>query len=118
MVIWSGWGILTVAFALIGIVAAVMGGEALASALNFAQPLDPAVSIAAGLLLTAGQNHLFTRWRERGEPRVFIDEATGQRVEVRPTAGSLFFVPMRYWTWIALGLAAVVAIAAVYDRLT
>jgi hypothetical protein len=118
MIIWSGWGILTVLFALIGVVAAVMGAEAIASGLHLAQPLDSSLSIATGLLLTAAMNHLFTQWRERGEPRVFIDEATGQRIEVRATAGSLFFIPMRYWTWIALGLAAFVAIAALYARFT
>ncbi|MBL8536185.1 MAG: hypothetical protein JNM59_02140 [Hyphomonadaceae bacterium] len=118
MIVWSGWGILTVAFGFIGLIAAVMGAEALSNALHLAQPLDPSISIAVGLLLAAGQNHLFTRWREQGDPRVFVDEATGQRIEVRPTAGSLFFVPMRYWTWIALALAALVALIAVYDRLT
>lgn len=118
MIIWSGWGILTVAFGFIGLVAAVMGVQALANGLHLAQPVEPTISLALGMLLAAGQNHLFTKWREKGEPRVFIDEATGQRIEVHPTAGSLFFIPMRYWTWIALVLAGLLAVIGIYDRLT
>lgn len=118
MIIWSGWGILVVAFGFIGLLVGVAGAQALENALNLAEPLASTVPLAAGLLLTAGQTHLFTRWRERGETRVLIDEATGQRYEVRPNAGSLFFIPMRYWTWIALALAGIVAVVAIYDRLS
>jgi len=118
MIVWSGWGILTVAFGFIGLVAAVLGAEALADSLRLAQPIEPTITLAVGMLLAAGQNYLFTRWREKGEPRVLVDEATGQRIEVRPTAGSLFFIPMRYWTWIALALAGLLAATGIYDRLT
>lgn len=116
MIIWSRWGILVVVFAFIGVVGAVMGAEALSTSLHLAQPIAPTISLALGLILTAGQNYAFTRWRERGEPQIFIEEATGQRIEVRPNAGSLFFIPMRYWTWIALGLAAFIAATSIYSQ--
>ena len=55
---------------------------------------------------------LFARKVEGGEGRAFIDEATGQRVVVRRTAGSLFFIPTRYWAYAGpvLGIAIAVLI--------
>jgi len=118
MIIWSGWGILVIAFAVIGVLTAMAGAEAITNILHLAQPLDPAIVICTGLLLAAAQIFFFTTWREgSGEARAFIDQTTGQRIEVRPTAGSLFFIPMRYWTWITLALAGTNAVSAIYSRL-
>ena len=117
MIIWSGWGFLVLAFAAIGVIAATAGAEAITNVLHLAQPLEPAIALGTGLLLAAAQIFCFTKWREgSGETRTFIDQATGQRIEVRPTAGSLFFIPMRYWTWIALALAGVTALSTIYNR--
>lgn len=116
MVIWSGWGVLVLVFAVTGILSAMVGAEAIANILHLNQPLDPAIAVCTGLLLTAVQIFFFTKWRENaGE--TFIDQATGQRIETRPTAGSLFFIPMRYWTWIALALAGTNAVSAIYERI-
>lgn len=114
MIVWSGWGILIIVFAIIG----VLVGQFAVTAISGQGPVGevPEAAITLGLVLTAGQTFLFTKWREGGPSRTFIDEATGQRIEVRNTAGSLFFIPMRYWTWIALALAGLTAASSLWTR--
>ena len=108
MLVWSGWGIIVVVFIAAGLMATFGAADALEQWL----PYGPAGSLAAliGGLLSASGIHLFARWREQGEGRSLIDEATGQRIEVRPSAGSLFFIPTRFWTWIVLLLSIGIAI--------
>ena len=43
--------------------------------------------------------------RTAGRPRRVFDPDTGRDVFVTRNAGSLFFIPTRYWAFIALGLA-------------
>jgi hypothetical protein len=109
MIIWSGWGIVVILIGAVGLFVGVGAGGALEAWL----PYGPAQSIGAivGGMLAATGIYFFAQWRESsGEARVFIDEATGQRIEVRPSAGSLFFIPTRFWTWIVLALSAFFAI--------
>ena len=107
MIIWSGWGIVVV---LIGAVGLFVGVGA-ANSLEAWLPYGPAqsVGIVLGGILAASGIYFFAQWRESGESRVFIDEASGQRIEVRQSAGSLFFIPTRFWTWIVLALSALFA---------
>jgi hypothetical protein len=65
--------------------------------------------VCAGLVAGLG-SFLFARQVEKGEGRAFIDEATQQRIVVRKHAGSLFFIPTRYWAYVApvLGIALAV----------
>ena len=109
MLIWSGWGIGVVIIAFIGLMIAFAAGDALVT--QFAMSYGPANSagIIIGGVLAAIGVVLLTRWREQGESRTFIDERTGERIEVRPNAGSLFFIPIRYWSWIMLALTALMA---------
>lgn len=108
MVIWSGWGILVAVFAAVGLLIAISATEALQQWL----PYGPAGSVAfvIGGLASAAAIHFFARWRERGEGRTLVDEATGERVQVRPSAGSFFFIPTRYWPWIVVVVFAVLAV--------
>lgn len=110
MIIWSGWGIGVVLIGAVGLFVGVSAAETFVN--NFAMAYGPSQSagIVIGGLLAASGIHFFARWRESGEARVFIDEASGQRIEVRPSAGSLFFIPTRYWTWIVLALSALFAV--------
>jgi hypothetical protein len=107
MIIWSGWGIVVVLIGAIGLLVGVSAGSTFAAWL----PHGPAQSLGVmvGGLLASSGIYFFAKWRESGEGRVFIDEASGQRIEVRPSAGSLFFIPTRYWTWIVLALSALFA---------
>ena len=113
MIVWSGWGIGVVLIAAVGAFVGISAADAFAGNLGLAYGPAQSAGMALGGLLAASGIHFFAKWRESsGEPRVFVDEATGERVEVRPSAGSLFFIPTRFWTWIVLALAAVLAVSA------
>lgn len=110
MLIWSGWGIMVVVIAAIGLFIGISAGDAVQHYAQWAYGPSQSVGSAVGGVFAAIGIFLFARWREGGEPeRVFIDEATGQRIAVRRSAGSLFFIPTRYWTWIVLGLTVLFA---------
>ncbi len=105
MIIWSGWGFLVVFFFLVG---AVIG-------LPVGAMFSDSGASAAATVITAGlvaglASFLFARKIEGGEGRAFIDEATGQRIVVKRSAGSLFFIPTRYWAYVAPVLAIVIGV--------
>jgi hypothetical protein len=105
MIIWSGWGILVLVFAVVGLLI----GIPLSSAITSDPDMGMAISIiCAGLTMGLG-SFLFARQMEKGTGRVFIDEQTGQRVVMGRSAGSLFFVPVRYWAYAGPVLAIVFA---------
>jgi hypothetical protein len=103
ILIWSGWGILVLVFFVVG----ALIGIPIASFF----PQDGDIGIAVMMIvggLTSGLGSFFlARKIESGQGRAFIDEATQQRIVVRPHAGSLFFIPTRYWAYVApvLGIA-------------
>lgn len=101
MIIWSGWGILVLVFAVVGLLIGIPIGSAIAADENTAMAIS---FISAGLVMGLG-SFLFARQMEKGTGRVFIDEQTGQRVVVGRSAGSLFFVPVRYWAYVGPVLA-------------
>lgn len=106
MIIWSGWGFLVAVFYVLGFLVGVPVGSLVSDDPNIATAVS---FVCAGLLAGLG-SFLFARQIEKGEGRAFIDEATGQRIVVRKHAGSLFFVPTRYWAYVApvLGIALAV----------
>ena len=108
MLVWSGWGILVAVFAAVGLLVTFVADELLRLWL----PYGPAGSVAflLGGMVAALCIHLLARWRDRGGQRTLVDEATGERIEVRRSAGSLFFIPTRFWTWIVLVLFVAVAV--------
>ena len=115
MIIWSGWGFLVIFFFLLGALIGLPVGALF--------PTDPDASAAATLIvagLVAGLcSFLFARKIEGGEGRALIDEATQQRIVVKRSAGSLFFVPTRYWAYVApvlaIGLAVVMMMPTATD---
>jgi len=108
MLVWSGWGIMVVVFVAIGLLVTFGAADALVQFLPYG-PAQSAGMLIGGLLATSGI-YLFARWREQGEGRTLVDQATGERIEVRPSAGSLFFIPTRFWTWIVLALTVGIAV--------
>lgn len=106
MIIWSGWGILVLVFAAVGFFLGIPLGGAISADSNVAAGLS---FVLAGLATGLG-SFLLARKIEGGEGRAFIDEKTQQRVVVKPHAGSLFFIPTRYWAYIGpivgIGFAA------------
>ena len=109
MVIWSGWGILVVVFAALG----MFVGLGLGSVLPADETLQQIIGWLLGGAAGGAATWFFARWRESKPGRVFIDEQSGQRFEVRPSAGSLFFIPTRYWAFILPGLGVVAALVNV-----
>ncbi|HWQ87829.1 hypothetical protein [Brevundimonas sp.] len=105
MIIWSGWGFLVVVFYLVGFLIGIPVGSLVSADPDTATAVS---FICAGLLAGLG-SFLLARQIEKGEGRAFIDEATQQRIVVRKHAGSLFFIPTRYWAYVApvvgIGLA-------------
>ncbi len=103
MLIWRGPGILA------GIIMAVAIFGAYAGALEVAPgaPLIDAGAAAAGGVIGGLAIWFLAKALEGGTPRVLVDKATGQEVTVKGDAGSLFFIPTKYWAFITVvgGLA-------------
>lgn len=114
MIIWSGWGFLVAIFFLVG----CLIGLPVAGLVSTDPDVSIAVTILVGGLVAGLSSFLFARKVEGGEGRAFIDEATGQRVVVRRTAGSLFFIPTRYWAYVAPVLAIALAVVMMMPTAT
>jgi hypothetical protein len=100
MVVWRGWGILTVAIA-VGVLAAVALTTGPADVGSFRTRL------VSALLIGAAMNLWLARRLNAGPARVLIDTKAVRRIVVRPRH-DLFFVPMEYWSAaFALGAAAI-----------
>jgi hypothetical protein len=96
MIVWSGWGIMVPVFNVLAFfLGAILIGQA---------HLDTKITEAAGLALwgvLAGVAIYFSaRAIESKKGRVLIDEATQRRIVFKPSAGSFFFIPTRYWAFI------------------
>lgn len=104
MVIWSGWGILVVLIPFLALAALQLGADSLVGAGTYRQHngwLAPVVLVASALAIW-----LLGRRLNGQSGRVLIDEATGERVIMRPRH-SLFWIRMEYW-------AAVLALGAIW----
>lgn len=112
LIIWRGWGILVPLFLIVGLViSAALRGLAGGAAAGPAQALMPLLTgvIAGGGIWFAA------RAIEARPGRIFIDKATGREIKVGANAGSFFFIPTRYWAFIALGLGVLLAITLVVN---
>ena len=95
MVIWTGWGLLVLVFVVIG----AGTGELLA---NLAQT-DQNWPMGIGTLLAAGMNYSAAKMLE-SEGEILIDPETGEEVLLK-SSHSLFFIPIKYWTYVFGALA-------------
>ena len=111
MIVWSGWGVLTVIFGLLGVLAGRAGLEPLLLRLNSSLPLN--TGLAIGLLAAALVNG-FVALRLGSAGRELIDAQTGQRA-VLQRPNTLFFIPMRYWSVVFLVLAIAALFAPAID---
>ena len=107
ILIWRGWGILV---PVIAIAAALL-------AMLLSMPLrgigtDVATTVAFPIwgFVAAGGIWFAAKKIEGGEKRTLVDQATGRTFVVGRSAGSLFFIPTRYWAFIAIGLGILLAI--------
>ncbi|THF64580.1 hypothetical protein E6C76_10980 [Pseudothauera nasutitermitis] len=87
MLIWQGWGVLTVVLTLAGIVLA----DAIAGADNSAPWAQ-----ALGFFLAAALVGPLGYYLNKRPGRVLVDPETGEKVELR-IRHTLFWIPMQYW---------------------
>jgi len=63
-------------------------------------PENVGLGLALAAILATSGNYALSRWlARRYAPKVYIDKATGQEIVLR-RRDSLFFVPVRYWTYV------------------
>ena len=106
IIVWRGWGILVIPIALAAFFLAITINQQ-------AHIQSPALSGIVYVLscgLAALGIWLFAQKIESQPGRVLIDKNTGREFEVRKSAGSLFFIPTRYWSYIIVAIGALVAI--------
>jgi len=97
-IIWRGWGILVVPLAFFGLVGGVLISIGLESA---RVPKDVSMALgAAAASVLAGIFIWFTAKALSGGPqRRLVDADSGQQYVLKRDAGSLFFIPMRFWAF-------------------
>jgi hypothetical protein len=108
MIIWQGWGILTV---LILVAGPALGFGLLGLALG---PKPPALAFglaSIAVVLLAGAANWWLGRRLNGAPgRELIDARTGEHVVLK-RRHALFWIPMQYWSALSLLAAAFMAFA-------
>jgi hypothetical protein len=118
-IVWRGWGILVIPIAFACFIVGTMIGTGLQGTglmPNWAQ----AAGTLIGTAVSAGGIWIIAQMITNSRPpRRFIDQQTGQEIVVRSDAGSLFFIPTRFWAFIvlALGLLMSVSLALGHDPL-
>ena len=107
MIIWRGWGVLTIA------IVVLVGGLVTAISVNVLKETGRFVGLAftAGLVAAALVNWFVGRRLNSAPGRELMDPATGQRVVLR-RSHDLFFVPMEWWSVLLL-IGALISFFAV-----
>ncbi|NBW06767.1 MAG: hypothetical protein EBR82_01940 [Caulobacteraceae bacterium] len=114
IIVWSGWGALVAVFVVVGFFIGVPIGGLITPDEN----IGIGVAFITSGLLTGLGSFLLARKIESGESRAFIDEKTQERIVVRKSAGSLFFVPTRYWAYVAPVLGILLAVVMMMNPTT
>lgn len=96
IIIWSGWGIQVPLYVVVAFFAAMFA----TTPLHLAENLAMAISFGLTGAIAGGAVYFTARWIESKPGRVLIDAATQQSFEVKPSAGSFFFIPTRFWAFI------------------
>lgn len=111
IMVWSGWGIQVPLYVVAAFFLAMMG----IAPLHLAGGLDIAASAALTGAIAGGAVYFTARAIESKPGRTFIDAGTNQSFEVKPSAGSFFFIPTRYWAFIIPLLAFLFAGSTMMD---
>ena len=93
MIIWRGWGVLTIA------IVALVGGLVTAIGFNVLKETGwyAGLALTAGLVAAAVVNWFVGRRLNSAPTRELVDPVTGGRVVLR-RSNNLFFVPMEWWS--------------------
>ncbi len=109
IIVWAGWGIIVPAILFV----AAMGAGVLEKLLVQQGVPVPGLGytimgVAAGVAIW-----LINRALESRPGRVLIDKATGREFKVGASSGSFFFIPTRYWSYIAVALGLLAGLSVV-----
>jgi hypothetical protein len=108
MVIWTGYGILTVVFVVAGLLAGDAVDLSMQGSLGGA---PPKIGMAVAVALAAILNWVVGTRLNTDPGRELVDAQTGQRVLLR-RRHTLFWVPMQYWSLLVLVLAVALLFSA------
>lgn len=104
MIVWRGYGILVVLLAVLGMVLGQLGVEAMGAALPEAyRPGGGFIGMLLAAALVYGLHRLIDA---KQPPRVLVDKETGQEMVFKPKH-DLFFIPVKYWSFVLIALAVV-----------
>ena len=106
MIIWSGWGVLTVLCAAV----ALVGGVALEPVL-LSVGLPKQSGLILGWLAGALANWVLGRQLNGAPGRELVDPRTGQRILLR-RRHTLFWIPMQYYSVVMLVLGGFAVLGA------
>jgi hypothetical protein len=93
MIVWQGWGCLTIVIGFGALLVAQLLADALFGKSFY--PGNPWLRLVA-LIAGAVAVWFVGRWLNGRPGRVVIDKATGQEITLR-ARHTLFFIPMQYW---------------------
>ena len=102
MIIWKGYGFAVVLFAILGLIIGGILSDMLGTSGSW--------PFALGLFVGAGTNH-FVATKLDTDERTLVDPETGQTVVLK-RGDSLFWVPMKYWTYVIGGLGVLMLFAS------
>jgi len=108
MLIWSGKGILVVLFAIAG----VFVGVYISGLTGWESQEPPPFGLGFGLIMAAAGTFFLARQADNpARRRMLVDPVTNEHFVVKDRS-SLFFIPLRFWTYIlvVLGVLSVLAL--------
>ena len=101
--IWRGWGIVVIPIAAVAFVLAVLLASFMKS-LGVSDYLANPMAFTAASAGGAAAIWFLARALTGRNKRTLVDPATGQQYVFASNAGSLFFIPTRYWAFIVLAV--------------
>jgi hypothetical protein len=104
MIIWRGWGVLSIVILIGAAVAIEFISEAIAGNDQFYNNnsmMMPLAFFIGGIL-----NYIISQKFFRSTDKVVIDKETGEETTLRKSH-TLFFIPMVYWSFIFIALGVV-----------
>jgi hypothetical protein len=108
MLIWSGQGILVVLVAIAG----MFVGSYISVVTGLESQEPPPFGLGFGLIMAAAGTFFLARHADNpAKQRMLVDPVTNEHFIVKD-GSSLFFIPLRFWTYIlaVLGIFAIIAL--------
>lgn len=115
LIIWRGWGILVLPIAAVAFIAAMALADFMMSLQVSRYVAEPIAFTTAFAAAGAGIWFLAKALTGRNK-RTLVDPATGQQFVYGSSAGSLFFIPTRFWAFIVLALGILVGVSTGLDK--